>query len=215
MELKGKKMVFLGDSITEGAGVEGSNNIYWQRLQQDGAITVGYGIGGTRIAKQINPTTERHDMYFRSRVVDMDSDADVVVVFGGTNDYGHGDASFGEFDDRTDGTFYGALHNLYIDLLRKYPESQIVVMTPLHRLNECSEYNECGVRNVGTLEDYVEAIKQVARYYAIPVLDLYNMSGLQPEVESIRERFVPDGLHPSDAGHEKIYNLLKGFLKSL
>ncbi len=28
----------------------------------------------------------------------MDSDADVVVVFGGTNDFGHGDAKLGTFE---------------------------------------------------------------------------------------------------------------------
>ena len=57
MELNGKKIAFLGDSITEGAGVACPENIFWNRIaRQTGAQCFGYGIGGTRIADQVNPT---------------------------------------------------------------------------------------------------------------------------------------------------------------
>jgi lysophospholipase L1-like esterase len=216
MDIKGKKMLFLGDSITQGAKVDDLNNLYWKRLEiNDGCIVKGYGISGTRIAKQHNLKEGEKEMYFRSRVPSMDEDADVVVVFGGVNDHGHGDAALGTFDDRCDDTFYGALHNLYTDLINKYPTAKIVVMTPCHRVNENGAYNSVGLRNVGTLKDYVDVIKRVAEYYALPLLDLYSLSGFQPDVESNRAIYMPDGLHPSDAGHEKIYTLLKGFLETL
>ena len=80
-------------------------------------------------------------------------------------------------------------------------------MTPLHRSME--EFS--GQR----LKDYVEAIKEVAEYYAIPVIDLYATSGLQPQVPIIMQRFCPDGLHPNDAGHEKLYRRLRAFLEAL
>lgn len=218
MELNGLKINFLGDSITEGAKVtDTENNIYWQRLRNnDGCIVRGYGVGGTRIAKQNSPSDNpRTDLDFIFRVDDMDPDADAIVVFGGTNDFGHGDAAMGKMDDRCDNTFYGALHTLYTKLINKYPQAQIIVMTPLHRLNEKAAYNNRGLRNVGTLEDYVNAIIKVAGYYSIPVLDLYRVSGMNPEVEIIREKYMPDGLHPSDAGQEKIYQKLKEFIKKL
>ena len=83
MELKGKKIVFLGDSITEGCGVSDKKNIYWQRIgAMTGAEVYGYGIGGTRIALQQIPTPEpnRHkDQHFASRVDSMIPDADIVV----------------------------------------------------------------------------------------------------------------------------------------
>ena len=217
MNIQNKKILFLGDSITEGYGPQDINNVYWKRLEQNcGCISVGYGISGTRIARQQTPSPDpREDMYFRSRVAEMDKDADVVVVFGGTNDYGHGDAAIGCFDDRTDDTFYGALHNLYCDLIAKYPAAQLVVMTPLHRVGECKAYNDFGVRCVGTLEDYVDIIMEVAGYYGIPVLDLHRVSGIQPENPVLREAYTPDGLHPNDAGHALLYNRLKGFLEIL
>lgn len=217
MNIQNKKILFLGDSITEGYGPQDINNVYWKRLERScGCISVGYGISGTRIARQQKPSPDpREDQYFRSRVASMDPDADVVVVFGGTNDYGHGDAAIGCFDDRTDDTFYGALHNLYADLSAKYPTAQLVVLTPLHRGEENQPYNTWGFRNVGCLEDYVNIIMEVAGYYGIPVLDLHRMSGIQPEVPALREAYAPDGLHPNDAGHELIHSRLKGFLETL
>ena len=217
MNIQNKKILFLGDSITEGYGPQDMNNVYWKRLEQNcGCVSVGYGISGTRIARQQKPSANpREDMYFRSRVADMDACADVVVIFGGTNDYGHGDAAIGCFDDRTDDTFYGALHNLYSDLIAKYPTAQLVVMTPLHRVGENKAYNDFGVRCVGCLEDYVDIIMEVAGYYGIPVLDLHRTSGIQPEVPALREAYAPDGLHPNDVGHGLIYSRLKGFLEAL
>lgn len=214
MELKGRKILFLGDSITEGWGTSSSEKIFWSLLSsRDGAEVTGYGIGGTRIARQKLPSEEaKYDQHFVSRVEGMDSKADVVVVFGGTNDYGHGDAPIGTPSDRTDSTFYGALHCLYLALLKKYPAAQIVVMTPLHREGENNLLNDFGLRNVGFLSDYVRIIKKVAAFYALPVLDLYSLSGIQPDVQLLKERYAPDGLHPNDAGHERIYRLLRDFL---
>ena len=217
MNIQNKKILFLGDSITEGYGPQDIENVYWKRLERGcGCTSVGFGISGTRIARQQVPSANpREDMYFRSRVASMDETADVVVVFGGTNDYGHGDAAIGCFDDRTDDTFYGALHNLYSDLIAKYPAAQLVVMTPLHRVGENKAYNDFGVRCVGSLEDYVDIIMEVAGYYGIPVLDLHRVSGIQPENPVLREAYTPDGLHPNDAGHELLYIRLKGFLETL
>ncbi|MBQ4145032.1 MAG: SGNH/GDSL hydrolase family protein [Clostridia bacterium] len=216
MEIRNKKMCFLGDSITEGAGASSIEKVYWKRFEQDGATVKGYGIGGTRIARQQVPSSmEIYDKYFRTRVEEMDKDADIVVVFGGTNDYGHGDAAMGKMTDRTDDTFYGALHNLYTELISKYPSAQIVVITPCHRVGENKLYNESGVRNVGTLEDYVNVIIEVAGYYGIPVFDLYRQSGINPEIEIKRGLYMQDGLHPTDAGYEIIYNKLKKFIESL
>ena len=48
MELKGKKICFLGDSITEGHGVSCKENIYCNILaQKHGFTALNYGTGGT------------------------------------------------------------------------------------------------------------------------------------------------------------------------
>lgn len=213
MKLEGKKVNFIGDSITQGVGVANPENIYMNRLKKAVGLAEArnYGVGGTRIAPQHRPSDcEVWDQDFILRAKEMDPDADLVVVFGGTNDYGHGDAPFGVFEDRTPETFCGACHVLFTDLIEKYPDAQLVVMTPLHRYGEENAPEGCEV-----LEEYVKMIRRVAEYYAIPVLDLYAVSGIQPNVPVIKEKYCPDGLHPNDEGHRLMAEKLEGFLRAL
>lgn len=218
MELKGLKINFLGDSITEGTGTSGVDKTYWSLIGKEyGATVRGYGIGGTRFARQKTPSAKaRHDLDFCMRYPDMDDDADVVVVFGGTNDFGHGDAPLGDLNDRTQDTFCGACHTLFEGLINKYPEAVIVVMTPLHRCNEDNLRGDGNkAEDVAPLSTYVEIIKKIASYYSLPLLDLWSVSSIQPKVQILKEKYCPDGLHPNDAGHKLIAARLAGFLKTL
>ena len=70
-------------------------------------------------------------------------------------------------------------------------------------------------RKTRFMEGYVDAIRSTAACYGIPVLDLFRTSGIQPKIPAQRERFMPDGLHPSDAGNERIAERLMDFLKAL
>ena len=217
MELKNAKINFLGDSITEGHGVEPEECFVSLIGAKNGALCRNYGIGGTRIARQRVPSAEsKWDKDFCGRFDVMDKDADVVVVFGGTNDFGHGDAPVGTMADRTPDTFYGALHTLYAGLIARYPAARIVVMTPLHRATEDNPRGDGSKDAPGLcLIDYVRIIRQVAEYYSLPVLDLYAASGLQPRVPVIRERYIPDGLHPNDEGHRILADLIRAYLRGL
>ena len=212
MNLKGLKINFLGDSITEGHGCSSEATRFTDKIAaEQGAITRCYGIGGTRLARQTKPSEwPRHDLDFPSRVAEMDPDADLVVVFGGTNDFGHGDAPFGDFSDRTAETFCGALHELYVSLLEKFPEATIMVMTPLHRATEAIPNMHGKV-----LKDYVDMIRRAAEYYSLPVLDLYATYGVQPAVPVMKEKYMPDGLHPNDAGHVILTNKIVKFIETL
>ena len=212
MKLEGIRAAFLGDSITEGVGVPSEEFAYWRVLGRKfglGRVSAD-GIGGTRIARQQTPTPEpnsKWDAFFASRVENLDPDADLVVVFGGTNDFGHGDAPIGKETDRTPDSFFGAVHDLCGKLLRRYPGAKIVFMTPLPRAEE--------ERNGKTLAEYAEAIKTVCGGVGIPVFDLYRKSGICPAKEEDRIRFVPDGLHPNEAGAERIADLFGEYLLSL
>lgn len=83
MELNGKKILFLGDSITEGSGTSGNEKTFCSIIAHKyGAYCVNYGIGGTRIARQSKPSTEeRWNRNFCSRVLTMQNEADAVVVW--------------------------------------------------------------------------------------------------------------------------------------
>lgn len=220
MKLEGLKINFLGDSITEGYGTSCTDNIFWNVMKRDCGLAEarGYGIGGTRIArKKVKSDNPIWDLDFVKRYDEMDNDADVVVVFGGTNDFGHGDAPLGKMSDRDPYTFYGACHILFEGLINKYPDATVVVMTPLHRITEDDPRGDGKTTDEGIapLETYVNIIKEVAAYYSLPLLDLWSVSGIQPKVPAIKERYCPDGLHPNDRGHALIASRLAGFLMGL
>lgn len=210
MDLSNKKVHFLGDSITYGSCVTEKTCFVglFQTAYPNAEIT-NYGIGGTRIARQLSPSEyPEWDYNFIERAKDMSENAEVIVVFGGTNDFGHGDAPLGDFSSRDDTTFYGALYTLYTNLLLKYPYAKILVLTPLHR---AMEINERGI----SLSTYVQAIKEMAAYFAFPVLDLYQTSGMNPNVANVQQTLMPDGLHPNEAGHKRLFELINAYIKNL
>lgn len=147
---------------------------------------------------------------YSERFPKMEDGADVIVVFGGTNDYGHGDAPFGSFEDRTMDTYCGALHYLMRGLIEKYPTAVIVFMTPIHREGE----NIANESNHLPLKAYVDKLKETAEYYSIPVLDLFACGGIAPDIPAQKDALCPDGLHPNDAGNALIAARLQAFLEN-
>ena len=217
MQLKGATINILGDSITEGVGASCQANRYADVLAREfGAHVNNYGLSGSRIARQRFPTQEIRD--FCMRFTEMDERADAVVVFGGTNDFGHGDAPIGTFDDRDPSTFCGACHFLMSGLIARYCGKPIVIVTPLHRLCEEDPEGDGTGRKLdvrAVLADYRTILMETAGYYGLPVLDLYATSGMQPRHPVARARLMPDGLHPSDEGHAILARRIGEFLKTL
>lgn len=76
MDIKGFKVNFLGDSITEGTGVTDKANCRFDHrlaVQCQLSAVNNYGVGGTRLAHQIHPSEKpRYDLCFCGRVYDMD-----------------------------------------------------------------------------------------------------------------------------------------------
>ena len=211
MQLENMKINFLGDSITFGALASDPSKSYLGLLQEKypNSVLRRYGIGGSSIANQKVwevPTLCK-------RAEEMDLDADAVVIFGGTNDFGTG-VPLGTPDDRTEDTFWGACFSLFQKVLLQYPGKPIIVVTPLHRTFENAEEYQ-GRKMAAPLEEYVRIIKETAKYFAFPVIDLYATSGLQPAFDMICEKFMPDGLHPNDAGHEILFKKLAAALRLL
>ena len=224
MELKGKVIDFLGDSITEGVGVSNpSENRYDNRLKAmyGLAATYNYGVGGTRLAHQKVPSEKpRHDLSFCGRAYDLNRSADVVVVYGGVNDYLHGDADFGEMSDRTHRTFCGAVYSLMSFLKEQHPNATVVFMTPAHCHYKGVSDKQVSIRDMKQadakpLQAYVDVIKARGEELGIPVLDLFEKLGLDPNFESDKEKFTVDGLHFNDEGHAYIAKALGEFLTAL
>ncbi|MBO7213883.1 MAG: SGNH/GDSL hydrolase family protein [Clostridia bacterium] len=224
MKLEGKKIAFLGDSITEGVGVKNvEKNRYDNVLKRECNLdkVYNYGIGGTRIAHQQKPSEKpRHDLCFCGRVYNVFKDADIVVVYGGINDYLHGDAPIGQFGDKTPATFYGGVWFLMNYLKTNFADKTIAFLTPA-RLNyygiDGSKPSNREQKREDALPviEYVKIIKQTAKVFDIPTFDMYENLGIDPTVLSDKETYTSDGLHFNDAGHKIIAKKLREFLESL
>lgn len=221
MELTGKRIAFLGDSITEGTGVtDRENNRYDNRLKASLGLAEVYnrGIGGTRLAHKSVPSEKpRYDLCFCGRVYDLPCEADVVVVFGGTNDYGHGDAPFGTRENETPATYMGGVRFLMKYLTAEFAGKPIVFMTPARRYGDEGISRKHPMNGTGhVLLDYVDAIIDIAEDYEnVHVIDLYRNLGIDPNQEADLKAYAPDGLHFNDAGHARIAALLEELLRSL
>lgn len=211
MELQGKKINFLGDSITEGCCATAPELCFVEVMKRKYGLAAArnYGIGGTRIARQHAPSAEaKFDQDFCGRFAEMDPDADIIVVFGGTNDHGHGDAPMGTDADRTPDTFRGACHCLFSGLQAQFPNAKIVILTPLHRAEENEPKGDLG----WLLKDYVQAIRDTALQYELPVLDLFETSAIHMDT---LDSLTTDGLHPNDIGHAILAKEIGAFLQEL
>lgn len=141
------------------------------------------------------------------------ADIDVVTIFAGTNDFKLNKpiGSLGAIGDTAfdTSTFYGAYRSLLENFLTRKPTLKIYLWTPLQRDNagyDVNYVNPAGHR----LVDYVNAIQSVGLMYAIPVLDLYAVSGI---TKKTLDTFTWDGLHPNNSGYERIAEVAKGFME--
>ena len=224
MELKGKIIDFLGDSITEGYGVsDRANNRYDNVLKRECGLEAvyNYGIGGTRLAHQRVPSDKpRHDLCFCGRAYNLNPNADIIVVYGGVNDYLHGDAPIGERGDRTPATFCGAVYFLMKFLSELFEGKQIVFMTPAH-MHFCGHSDKYPSPRVvkkpdaKPLQAYVDVIKARGAEFGIPVLDLFEKLPINPNNEEDKAKYTTDGLHFNDDGHAILAKVLGDFLETL
>ena len=209
------KLLFLGDSITEGVGASCPQNNYVNTVKRTlDCTTVNYGVGGTRIARQtyINYST-LWNYDFRLRAQIMEPNADMVFVFGGTNDYGHGNLVLGNTEEKSPNTFCGELKLLIEFLCQKYGKEKLCFILPLRRFNEdgvaCKgENNEMGA----PLVEYVNAMRRIISEYEIDIIDLYE-NGFEKPLINTGDDYTADGVHPNDNGHKFIAEKICEYIK--
>jgi lysophospholipase L1-like esterase len=75
-------------------------------------------------------------------------------------------------------------------------------------------------------DEWIAAIKEVAAYYNLPVVDMHNLSGINPhenriikgthpEYTGYYNPYITDGTHPTQEGAQLMANTLVEFLKQL
>lgn len=208
-DFQNQKVVFLGDSITEGSGASFEETSYVELMVNELGFSdyINYGDGGSCITEH----ADRSDS-FVERVITMDADADVVIIQGGINDYKY-PMEIGVDPASTTATeMYGALNYIFDAINTKYPDALVIVLTPMQSVvpsGATTAANSLGY----TLEDYRDAIVARANAYDFHTIDLYEIIGFNAATSNVdRLKYTSDGYHPNDLGHERIAEILCSFL---
>ena len=214
MKLSGKKINFLGDSITFGVGASDFSKVYHALIaEREGIEARNFGLSASCVARLVmlsyGEVLDKMPMCLR--IEDVDPDADMTVIFGGTNDYGMGVPHSVREGDSDIFTFPGALRIMLGKARKLFPKMDIVFMTPIHRLGEKGYSGFLGA----PLADYAETIRNVSAEFGVPVCDLFAYADFFPDIDEDRAKYAPDGLHPNDAGNDLIAQRLAGFLRDL
>ena len=205
---------FLGDSITWGVGLTNPKEETYCHLfcQNIGARENNYGVSGTRIARQIHPDRgydfTSFDLDFNLREPIMDKDVIFTFVYGGTNDYEHGDAPIGKETDDSVYTFWGAMKTLVASLKKDFGEDKLCFLLPSSRFEEGLPGKSMAKNadNSGPLETYRAIMRKCLDENGIYYIDLGRYFPI-PEVNGPTE-FTVDGLHLNKKGHERLAEIL-------
>lgn len=235
-EWSGKKVAFLGDSMTDPKN-KAATTKYWEYLRRLLGIEPHVFARSGHKWKDLQGKAE-------AMRDSMGTDVDAIILWCGTNDYNDSKPIGKFFTERIDtvnvdgemlprihrqwamddSTYCGSINRVLSFLKSEYPDKQVIVMTPIHR-----GYANFGVRNVQPdedyangqnlyIEDYVKVLREAAALWAIPVIDLYSLSGILPNLES-HTRFIgnhdTDRLHPNNEGHYRIARTIQTQLRSL
>ena len=101
-----------------------------------------------------------------------------------------------------------------------YPNAQLAFLTPAHCCRPIGSDKDPSPRpmkrpDAQPLVFYVETIERTAKELGIPVFNMFENLGLDPNNEEIREKYTVDGLHFNDDGHAIIAEKVKAFLESI
>ena len=223
---KGKKVAFLGDSITDKIHV-GTKKNYWQFLEEMlGLEAHVYGINGHQwdgILAQAKLLKE-----------EMGDEVDAIFIFAGTNDYNAGlplgnwynyqqvnvEVSGPQQEKRMQrvlqtgsDNFRGRINKVMGFLKENFPKQQIILLTPIHRASANFGPNniqpdESYPNQIGEYVDaYVVAVNEASNVWAVPVIDLNSICGLYPLSNAQTGYFhkeKTDRLHPNAEGHYRM-----------
>lgn len=232
-ELRGLNVLSIGDSLFHGDFLE--DNQTWlallaqecdwnfTNLGRDG-WTVAYNPDAYSDPSKVRPSmynklmTDENYKYGASGYYNYGDtasktaeDVDLILLEGGTNDYGWG-IPFGEVTDSTGGTYLGALNLMIEELLVRYPNAKIVLVTSWHSSNaRRMDFVAAGMKNI--------ASANYADHERVAVLDAgaENVSGVNVENKEFLSVYAKNGTdinHLNARGMELVAeNLLSEILK--
>ena len=175
----------IGDSMVYGHTLPSSDNWVTKLGARNSMTVINAGINGNTIM----PNGDGNSML--ERYSSLTSNADFVCLFGGTNDFNQS-LTVGSYGDSwanggSEETFYGALNDLALGLLTKFPDKRLFFITPY--------YKASGIM------PYVNAIVEVCNAFGISVFNNVKNGGVYFQNTAQRNALtLQDNTHLNAAG---------------
>jgi lysophospholipase L1-like esterase len=97
-------------------------------------------------------------------------------------------------------TVYGSARFVIENIVRNFPKSQLIILSPQQCNNGSYNYENILATNL--------VVEKIANRYAVPVIDIFKESGITDAGGLITQYLREDGVHPNAAGEKLLTNLL-------
>ena len=210
---------FTGDSITFGANPnysstdeESNERLEIPFPKRVGEIlnvsTINYGVNSGSLMDGLTGGGTQTPMALVNEYVKY-RDVDIFVFMIGINDLYRG-YPLGDIEDRTNDTFYGALHNLILGLTTKYSSDKHKILMMIYPTYYGSSED---IRRRTPL--FFGALKEVAEYYSLPVLELDKCLGINVFSDIDHEYWVTKtNSHPTQKCADLIAKVIANYINS-
>ena len=208
----GKRIAVFGGSLSVNPESDVAKQLWADQL---GAEVVTYGVGGAGFSIDQG--------YSLQKQVDTAGVYDVYVLWASTNDFTN-NRPCGSWSDYTAADGYdesklhtqcGGINYCIRRLLEKNPRAEIYFFTSLRFFGTDSGHNPFSLtpNKAGkTFAEYVEAQKACCAYYGIPVLDQFNLQGINEF--NVEYYYQDDLLHMKEEGYRRIAPVQAAFLSN-
>jgi lysophospholipase L1-like esterase len=201
----GIKWACVGDSLTD-------DNQYTEKhyfdfiAEKTGIEPVNMGDSGTGYKRGYDSNRA-----FYQRIQNIDTNVDVVTIFGSFNDIGAG-YDLGTYTDTGTTTIAGCINTTIDNLQTIMPTVVLGIVAPTPWATARPDFHT-------SADNYVNMLKKIAEHRSIPYLDLFRCSNLRPWDEDFRLLCYSNdggsGVHPNELGHKIIAPKFEAFLDSL
>ena len=199
MESNRKRVVFFGDSITQGGvSKNGYISVLKKQVDSNRFELIGAGIGGNKV----------YDLYLRLEDDVLAKKPDLVFIYVGINDVWHKQTA-------KTGTDYPKYLKFYQALINKIQAagSKVVLCTP----SVIGEKKAGGNDLDAELDKYAEGIRALAAKNNLPLCDLrkafqaYEEKNNPQDVE--KDILTTDRVHLNDKGNQFVAEQMLPFIK--
>ena len=206
----GKRIAVFGGSLSVNAESDVAKQMWSDLL---GAEVVTYGVGGAGFSSEQGCTLQWQ--------VDTAGVFDVYVLWASTNDYTNSRecgswtdyTAYDNYDESKLTTQCGGINYCIKKLLEKNPDAEIYFFTSLRFFGQDAGHNPFSTepnKTGKTFAEYIQGQKDCCAYYGIPVLDQFNLQGINEF--NMAKYYKNDRLHMNEEGYRKIGPVQAAFL---